>query len=100
MGIKASHLFLLLVVVLGALIPGATCRRLLDGETKPPPSSSSGKEALQGISRRLVKKESFLEGASAIRRSLEEWSKNKGGHAIRAVSRRLVPCGPNLLHNL
>ncbi|CAI0546913.1 unnamed protein product [Linum tenue] len=93
MATKTSHLFLLFVVVLGALIEGTTCRRLLDGETTT--SSWGEKEAvLQGSK----KESSFMEGASAIRKSLEEWSKNKS-HKIRTVSRRLVPCGPNLLHN-
>ncbi|CAL1405003.1 unnamed protein product [Linum trigynum] len=94
MATKTSHLFLLFVVVLGALIEGTTCRRLLGGETKP---SSGEKEAvLQGSKKEYS---SFMEGASAIRKSLEEWSKNKSSHKIRTVSRRLVPCGPNLLHN-
>ncbi|KAJ4849125.1 hypothetical protein Tsubulata_042100 [Turnera subulata] len=39
----------------------------------------------------------FLQSLSSIHKALE--SKNTRKHVIHAISRRLVPCGPNPLHN-
>ncbi|CAN0902732.1 hypothetical protein LINGRAHAP2_LOCUS22156 [Linum grandiflorum] len=89
--IKNSHMFLVFLIVSAALLPSTTCRPIDDNERGP-------------------HRNMFLRGVSTIRKSFEEFKKNveseskdkstsSSSYKFHSVSRRLVPGGPNLLHN-
>jgi hypothetical protein len=84
---KNPQLFLIFLIVFLVLVHGTTCR-----DTK---RSTSNGETEQGS--KTKHSSMFLQALSSIFKASESSTNNI--KALHTVSRRLVPCGPNPLHN-
>lgn len=84
---KNPQLFLIFLIVFLVLVHGTTCR-----DTK---RSTSNGETEQGS--KTKHSSMFLQALSSIFKASESSTDNI--KALHTVSRRLVPCGPNPLHN-
>ncbi|OAY48275.1 hypothetical protein MANES_06G146100v8 [Manihot esculenta] len=83
MRIKKSQLFLIFLILL-ALVHVTSCRYTY----QVPATEQESKTKYSDM---------FLRSLSAIHKAIK--SSNSKTSSIHAVSRRLVPCGPNPLHN-
>ncbi|KAG5234550.1 hypothetical protein IMY05_012G0094900 [Salix suchowensis] len=84
---KNSQLFFIFLTVFLVLVHGTTCRDIK--------RSIRNGEAEKGSETKHSS--NFLEALSAIFRASE--SSNNKIKEVHTVSHRLVPCGPNPLHN-
>jgi len=84
---KNPQLFLVFLIVFLVLVHGTTCR---DAKR-----STSNGETEQGS--KTKHSSMFLQALSSIFKASESSTNNI--KALHTVSRRLVPCGPNPLHN-